>query len=299
MQCLVRHRFFSSGLRPRHQAQSRSHQRERQQNRTPHAVDRNPSSLPRSAVITGAGGGIGSALARHLASTYDCLILVDIDRDSLDALAAELPCRTTVALLDVTSTDYRHDLASRVKEAPPLDCLFTFAGVMHTGTIRHSSFEDLVRAIDINLVGTIATVHACLPYLHRGSSIVTASSAIEGIAIPRHASYVASKAGVYGFTRTLANELDQEGAGIRVSTALIGGVRTDILRNGSFAENEDREDRSSSFDRRVARSSADDIARSIVRGQQRGSRVIYAGADSRIAALLVRTAGRYTRLPHI
>lgn len=254
---------------------------------------------PRSALITGASGGIGSAIARCLAGTHESLILVDTDRNSLDVLAAELPCQAVVAPLDVTATDYRHDLANWVEKAPALDCVFTFAGVMHTGTVRQSTFEDLVRVIDINLIGTIATVHACLPYLERGSSIVTASSAIESIAVPRHASYVASKAGVYGFTRTLANELDQEGAGVRVSTALIGGVHTDILRNGSFAENENPTERVASFDRRVARSSADDIAHAVVRGQQRGSRIIYAGPDSRVAALLARAAGRYTRLPRI
>lgn len=253
--------------------------------------------MPRSAVITGAGGGIGIALARQIASTYEELILVDTNRDSLDALASELPCRTTVAALDVTDADYRSDLANLVEKSLPLDCVFTFAGVIHTGTIRQSTFEDLVRVIDINLIGTIATVHACLPYLSPGSSIVTASSAIESIAVPRHASYVASKAGVYGFTRTLANELAQDGSGIRVSTALIGGVHTDILRNGSFAENEDRAARMDTFDRRVARSSPEDIARAITRGKQRGSRVIYAGPDSRVAALLARTVGRYTRLP--
>lgn len=299
MQCPMRHRFPSSGLRPRRQAQSQSHLRERQRDVTALTSHRQPPRKSRSIVITGAGRGIGAALAKQLANAYESLILVDTDRDSLDALAAQLACQAAVAPLDVTAPDYGQNLASYIKKAPTLDSVFTFAGIMHTGTIRQSTFEDLVRVIEVNLIGTIATVHSCLPYLHRGSSIVTASSAIEGLAIPRHASYVASKAGVYGFTRTLANELDQEGAGIRVCTVLIGGVHTDILRNGSFAENEDQADRAASFERRVARSSADDIARAIVRGQQRGSRVIYAGWDSRVAALLTRTIGRYTRLPRI
>ncbi|RNI24771.1 SDR family oxidoreductase [Flexivirga caeni] len=295
----VKHRLLSSGLRPIRQAQSRSHLRERQRDSTSNTFDRNRPETARSALITGAAGGIGSALAWQVAGTYDELVLVDTDKDSLNTLAEKLPCRTTVAALDITATDYRSDLVKLIEKSPPLDCVFTFAGVMHTGTIRRSTFEDLVRVIDINLIGTIATVHACLPYLSPGSSIVTASSAIESIAVPRHASYVASKAGVYGFTRTLANELAHEGAGIRVSAALIGGVHTDILRNGSFAEDEDRAGRADSFDRRVAHSSAEDIARAIVHGQKRGSRVIYAGADSRVAALLSRTLGRYTQLPCI
>lgn len=252
-----------------------------------------------SALITGAAGGIGSALARRVSGTYGELILVDLDKDALEELAADLPCRTRVATLDVTATTYRQDLRRLIEEAPNLDSVLAFAGVMHTGTVRESTFEDLARVLDTNLIGMIATVHACLPYLSPGSSVITACSAIESIALPRHSSYVASKAGVYGFTRTLANELDQEGAGIRVSAAIIGGVHTNILRNGSFARNEDRADRSASFDRHVGRSSPDNIARAIVRGQQRGSRVIYAGPDSRVAALLARTAGRYTRLPRI
>lgn len=299
MQCLVRHRILSSGLRPRRQAQSRTHVRERQPDNTAHTFDQKSPAEPKSALITGAAGGIGGAVARRLAGTYQELILVDTAADSLVSLAADLPCHTKIAALDVTTEAYRFDLARLVEKSPALESVFTFAGVMHTGEVRRSTFEDLVRVININLIGTIATVHACLPYLTPGSSIVTASSAIESVAMPRHSSYVASKAGVYGFTRTLANELDQEGTGIRVSTALIGGVRTDILRNGSFAENEDRADRSASFDRRVGRSSADEIARAIVRGQQHGSRVIYAGLDSRFAALLARTIGRYTRLPRI
>ncbi|PWJ23357.1 short-subunit dehydrogenase [Branchiibius hedensis] len=252
-----------------------------------------------TALITGAAGGIGSALAHELSATHEELILVDTDGDSLSSLGAALPCPTRLAVLDVTHPRYRHDLTDLVQSVPSLDGLFTFAGVMHTGTVQRSTLDDLVRVIEINLVGTIATVHACLPYLAAGASVVTASSAIEGIAFPRHATYVASKAGVYGFTRTLANELEHENANIRVSTALIGGVHTDILRNGSFAADEDPAVRAASFDRRVARSSAEQIAHTIVRGQQRGARVIHAGPDSHIASLLARTLGRYTRLPRM
>lgn len=248
-------------------------------------------------LVTGAANGIGRAVATLLAPQCDQMIVVDQDRSELATLRAELPCTVDSVPLDVSSPDYPTELRDALGAIEHLDSVFTFAGVMHTGTVQQSRIEDLTRVVQINLVGTIATIGVCLPLMGPGSGVVTASSAIECIALPRHSTYVASKAGVYGFTRTLANEMRHDDTGIQVSVAVIGGAHTGIMRRGTFAAGEDRKRRIAAFEDHVARSTPEHIAIAILRGYQRGRRVIHAGPDSLTHPLLNRIPGRYTRLP--
>jgi meso-butanediol dehydrogenase/(S,S)-butanediol dehydrogenase/diacetyl reductase len=186
----------------------------------------------RVAAITGAGGGIGRAVALAFAGEGAALALADLG-DAAGPVA-EAARRAGVKALAVAADVTRSaDLAALVARAQAelggLDILVTCAGVDGPGLLLEQDEADWLRVIDVNLGGTYRTVRAALPaMIARGQGRIITVASVFG----KHGgygyitAYVASKHGVIGFTRALAAELGSQGhRGITVNAICPGYVR--------------------------------------------------------------------------
>ena len=175
----------------------------------------------RTALVTGASGGIGRATVARLADEGAHVVTADLD-------GAEVR-------LDVT------DLAScaaAVDAAGDLDLLVNLAGV---GAFSHTAalaLEDWNRTLAVNLTGTFLMCQAAIePLTARKGAIVNMASLAGLRATPYNAAYCASKGGVVMFTRSLAVELAK--TGVRVNCVCPGSVDTDFLRNFEIPDDVD------------------------------------------------------------
>lgn len=251
--------------------------------------------IGRTAVITGAGGGIGSALARQLASQGATLALVDCDAVQLAqvrAQCADLGADVMTAALDVRTSPeleaFARDCRSRFGH---LDDLFTCAGAIHVGALADSNPEDIRQVLDIDVFGTILAARALLPHLAaapNGGRIVTLSSGFGLIGVSDYTAYCAAKFAVRGFTEALQAEVRSNGLAIQVCIVYPGGVRTEIMRRGTYASSADPEKVQRIFDRYVARTSPDSAARAILSKVARGHRRIRLGPETTLADLAAR-----------
>ena len=251
---------------------------------------------PNLAVVTGAGGGIGGALAAQLAEPGCTLVLVDNDPTSLSATAARCQARGATTSrwdIDVADEGAVPAMARAVTEGlGPPDALFNLAGLIHAGRLVDSDLADVRRVVQVDLLGTIACCHAFLPALsrHAAARIVNVSSAFGLVGVAGYSAYNAAKFAVRGFTEALQQEAPRH---VTVSCAYPGGVRTDIMRNGLYASTADRGGIQQRFDALIARTSPEATATAILRGSAKGHRRIIVGADAHAADALARLTGAH------
>ena len=191
----------------------------------------------RVAAITGAGSGIGRALANELARRGAHLALSDID----DAGLAETvrPCegygvRITSQHLDVANRGDVYAWADRVvADHGKVNLIINNAGVALGATVEAMSYEDFEWLMNINFWGVVYGTKAFLPHLKQSGEghIVNLSSVFGLISVPSQSAYNAAKFAVRGFTDTLRMELEIEGADVSVTTVHPGGIKTNIARN--------------------------------------------------------------------
>ncbi len=175
------------------------------------------------AIVTGASGGIGAAVARQLAEQGVTLGLASrsgADLGLADAVAMPCDVRDPAQLEALTE--------ATVDRFGRLDILVANAGVGAYGPFLDLSPEFLDEMIDVNLKGTIYAVRAALPYLIESgeADIVTLASEAGRRGLPFEAVYCASKFGQVGFTRALDHELREKG--IRCTNVCPGGVATEF-----------------------------------------------------------------------
>jgi NAD(P)-dependent dehydrogenase (short-subunit alcohol dehydrogenase family) len=188
------------------------------------------------AIITGAGGGIGSASARMFAAEGARLALTDVRADAAQAVADEIvkDGGEAIALaLDVSDEEQvRAAIARVVEQWGGLDVLLNNAGVALQGTLLGTSVEDWDRVMAINTRGTWLLMKHAAPAMAGSGSIVNISSVAAVMAVREASAYTASKGAVLSLTRVAAAEL---GPGIRVNCICPGTVRTampeEMLRN--------------------------------------------------------------------
>lgn len=192
----------------------------------------------RVVIITGAAGGIGSALARALAGHGARLVLLDRASGPLEALAAELAATSPAAevlpiVCDVCSEAEMAGMASRTLEVfGRIDALVTTAAILRAGsgmrTLAQTGFAEWRRIIDVNLTGVFLANRAVLPAMlaaRRGDIInLSSTSGRQGRAFD--GPYSASKAGIIGLSEALSEEVAREG--IRVQTLLPDAVDTGL-----------------------------------------------------------------------
>jgi NAD(P)-dependent dehydrogenase (short-subunit alcohol dehydrogenase family) len=190
----------------------------------------------RVAAITGAGSGIGRALAQALARQGAHLALGDIDDTGLAETVAQCEgfgTKITSRHLDVADRDAVYAWAeSVVRDHGRVNLVVNNAGVALGATVESMSYEDFEWLMNINFWGVVYGSKAFLPHLKQAGEghIVNVSSVFGLISVPTQSAYNAAKFAVRGFSDTLRMELDIEGAKVSVTTIHPGGVKTNIAR---------------------------------------------------------------------
>ena len=183
------------------------------------------------AIVTGAGRGIGEAIAIELARHGARIALGVRDRESgnrVQALIAGGGGEATVFICDVSSAEtVRETVAGVVEQLGAVNILINNAGVIEPiGLITDTEFEDWRRSIDINLVGSYNFIRCCLPHMLElgGGSIINISSGAASTAIEGWSAYCAGKAGLAMLARSTHLEYGERG--IRVIGLSPGMVDT-------------------------------------------------------------------------
>jgi len=246
----------------------------------------------RTAVITGAGGGIGRAIALSLARRGCNLALADIDEAGL-AGTAELARGVNVSR-------HRLDVADRaaVAEFPDIvaaehqgvDVLVNNAGVAVGGTFEQVCEEDFEWLFEINFWGVVRMTRAFLPLLRTSNDarVVNISSLYGIVAPPEQAAYAASKFAVRGFSEALRHEL--EGSGVGVTVVHPGGVNTSIAEKARIPAGVTEEEiaRRRERYRKLLRMPPEVAGETIVRGIERRQPRILVGSDAKVVSLIER-----------
>lgn len=237
------------------------------------------------AVITGAGSGIGRALALDLARAGARVEVCDIVGEAAEDTATrarDLGTWAKAVGLDVADREAMEAYARDVEdEHGRVDLVINNAGLALAAQVVEQSAEDVFEVLDVNLRGVINGTQAFLPALQRASAgrLVNISSLFGLVPMPYNSAYAASKFGVRGYTETLAMELDIAGSPVTVSCVHPGGVNTRIVDNARTVPG--NEELLEGF-RQVLRMSPEKAARLILRGVARGRRRILVGADARM-----------------
>jgi short-subunit dehydrogenase len=245
------------------------------------------------AVVTGAGSGIGRALALALGREGCALALADKDAHTVANTAAEAKKAgagtVSTHAVDVADLAAMTRFRDEVKQAHRyVQLLINNAGVALVGELEELSVEDMRWLVDVNFWGVVHGTRLFLPLLreNRQAHMVNISSIFGIIAPAGQSAYAASKFAVRGFSEAVRHEL--AGSGIRVTTVHPGGVRTNIARHARLPAKSDpalREQVVKLFDR-VARTSPDRAAARILRGIQRNQQRILIGPDAWAMAAL-------------
>lgn len=245
----------------------------------------------RVAVITGAGSGIGRALANNLGNQQCRLALADIDAKGLQETAAQLTERGVEVMtceLDVADRAAVYAFADAVMEKfGEVHLVFNNAGVALGATVEKMSYDDFEWLMNINFWGVVYGTKAFLPYLKQADAghIVNVSSVFGLIGVPTQSAYNAAKFAVRGFTESLRQELEIEGSTISCSSVHPGGIKTNIARNARM--NDDITDitgtdpaKATADFEKLFRTTPDEAAATILNGVKHNRRRVLIGADA-------------------
>ena len=199
------------------------------------------------AVITGAGGGIGAAIARRLAPRADALILVGRRAAPLQALRAELPASVPVQLVcgDLTEAATLAAIEAAARAAGGVNLLINNAGVSGFHSFETQPADAIRTMLDTNLLAPMLLTRQLLPLLRQAPSaqIVNIGSVLGALGFPGFAAYGASKAGLAGFSQALRRELSDTGVEVRhfAPRATRTGINSDAVSamNGELKTAED------------------------------------------------------------
>lgn len=164
----------------------------------------------RQALVTGAASGIGLEVARRLAREGAAVALLDVQRERLEAAAAEIGAQAIATPADVRSpAEVRAAVATAIAAFGGLDTVVACAGVIHVKALAAVTEDDWDRTLDINLKGAFLCCQAAAPALTASGRgrIVMISSDAGRRGVPSLHAYSASKSGLIGLAEALAGEL--------------------------------------------------------------------------------------------
>jgi NADP-dependent 3-hydroxy acid dehydrogenase YdfG len=243
------------------------------------------------AVITGAGSGIGRALAQLLAGRGFKLALNDWNAEALDATKKSVEVEVEAHAFDVSKRDAWAAFGETVlARFGRVDWVVNNAGVDLAESINDVSYEDFDWIMGINFWGVVHGTKTFLPTLlkQKSGAVVNVSSVMGLVGYQMHGTYCASKFAVRGFTESLRYEL--RGSGVLAACVHPGGIKTNIVRNSRFRADvgDINHDEAVSFFASIARTTPDEAARVIADGVEAGRSRILIGAD----AVAIDTAQR-------
>jgi len=242
-------------------------------------------------VITGAGSGIGRALAVELAAAGCKLALSDINETAVKEVARQLTDsgKSVIAdRLDVADRAAFYAYADKVvKHFGGANIIINNAGVALGATVEDTSYEDFEWLMGINFWGVVYGTKAFLPHLKQADEghIVNISSVFGLIGVPTQSAYNAAKFAVRGFTESLRQELEIEGSSVSCTSVHPGGIKTNIANaarmtssvaniTGKGADEARRE-----FEK-MFRTTPEEAAATIIAGIRGNKRRVLIGADA-------------------
>jgi NADP-dependent 3-hydroxy acid dehydrogenase YdfG len=255
------------------------------------------------AAVTGAGSGIGQALALELARSGAALAISDVDTEGLAQTEEQLkaigaPVRTD--RLDVTEREAFQIYADQINEHfGKVNQIYNNAGIAFTGDVEVSQFKDIERVMDVDFWGVVNGTKAFLPHLIASGDghIINVSSLFGLMSMPGQAAYNSAKFAVRGFTEALRQEMALNGHPVKVTSVHPGGIKTAIARNGTTAEGVDPTAQAKFFDKRLASTSPQRAAEIILEAVRKNRARVLVGPDAVVLDLIVRITGSgYQRL---
>jgi uncharacterized protein len=232
------------------------------------------TAMDRTALVTGAGSGIGRCFASALAAGHR-LVLLDVDARGLEETAHALGGRVATALVDVADRGQVERALAEHVGAAGLDLLVNCAAILGPGTWAAQTADEFDRVIRIDLLGTANVIRAALPALRtaRGQIVNMASTAaVHGW--PGLAAYSAAKFAVVGYSEAIRAELALEGVGLTTVFPLL--IDTPLLSRPGTPP----------ILRRGRRIPADAVVRKVLRAVARRRRRVYIPGTVRVIAAL-------------
>lgn len=195
----------------------------------------------KTAVITGAGSGIGAALARHASGLGMHVVLADVAEERLEQVGASLagPGSVVTVPTDVTDVTAVEQLAARAYELGPVRLLFNNAGIESTGPLWELTAPRWDLMMKVNVYGVFHGIRAFVPRMlaDGGPASIVNTSSIGGLSVgPFQGAYIASKFAVQALTECLFMELQAQQANIAVSVVTPGPVSTRIFEDAVAQE---------------------------------------------------------------
>lgn len=194
----------------------------------------------KTALVTGATGGIGGAIAKALHAQGATVGISGRNEEKLAALAGELGERVHVLPADLSSAEAIADLVSRADEAfkevgGQIDILVNNAGLTRDGLSMRMSDDDWQQVIDVNMSATFKLAKAVQRGMmkRRNGRIINIASIVGVTGNPGQCNYVASKAGMIGWSKAMAQEVASRGITVNcVAPGFIATAMTDALDDG-------------------------------------------------------------------
>lgn len=172
-------------------------------------------------VITGAGVGLGRALAKRFASEGDSVVLLGRTLSKVEAAATEIGEKAMAIGCDVSSPDsVRSAFAQIVSKHSRIDVLINNAAVFEPFLIAEATDDQILGTINTNLAGAMLCTRSAIPLMQAGGHIINVSSESVGMRFPHLVAYQTSKAGLERFSEGLHHELEPNG--IRVTSVRAG-----------------------------------------------------------------------------
>ena len=187
-----------------------------------------------TALITGASGGIGAAIARGLHQQGATVVLHGTRAERLAALADELGTNAHVVTANLSSREEAAGLAEQAAEAAgaPISILVNNAGITRDNLMMRMKDEEWDDVLDVNMTASMMITRACLRAMMKArfGRIISISSIVGVTGNPGQANYAASKAGMIGFSKALAAEVASRGITVNViAPGFIATPMTDVL----------------------------------------------------------------------
>ena len=259
------------------------------------------SFINKVAAITGAGSGIGRALALNLAGQGCNLAIADVNAAGLKETAEAARQQGVKVLETVVNVADRaavHAWADEVvREFGKVNLIFNNAGVAHAGTVEGSDYAEYEWIMNINFWGVMHGTKAFLPYLKATGDghIINISSIFGLFAQPGMSAYNATKFAVRGFTEALRQELDMDACGVSASCVHPGGIKTNIAKTARMNDSlskvtgQDADTARSQFHDQLLRTTPEKAAEVILNGVRRNQRRILIGSDAVATDLMQRS----------
>ncbi len=249
-------------------------------------------------VITGAGSGIGRALALNCARRGSLLALSDVNEAGL-AETVELAKKAGALTvrsdrLDVADRDAMGRYALDVVQSfGRVNVIVNNAGVSLTGDFTDLEYNDIDWIVGVNLWGVVHGTKEFLPHLIASGDghVVNLSSLFGLISMPGQSIYNATKYAVRGMSEALREEMLIAGHPVGVTSVHPGGIKTDIVRNSRVSAKEDKEATSQLFDKKLAKMTPERAAEIIVNGILKNRARVLVGLDAHAMHHFARLLG--------